>query len=406
MGAVLGLVFLAVSVKQDGTHLRAGCAAEEESLATLASGAQITIRYALSGESVPCYKVTVQSSGKSMEGYLSSSEIEGLDDFEQERRDAARLDINQVMSAIRASTPMPATAPEGMKGIAGEAAQFIQSGQPARALEMLQAELRRRKDPVLLALAGVAAWKADDTRHALEYWRGSLDLKPNPELEVLVRRVEREAKSDQSADKLVGTRVVLRYDSAAVKTDAAREMLGALDEDYSRISQQLGCVVDEKIVAIVQSQDAYRKTTNAAEWSGGQFDGRIRVPVIAGQAMNAEMRRVFAHETVHACLSMLGRWPAWLQEGLAQKLSGDRLRPAVSQEIAQMAREHKLPKLENIGQDWSRLDSDHALIAYGLSLAAVEALYDNFHADGVGNLLRSPERLAGITAELDKRLGL
>jgi len=38
---------------------------------------------------------------------------------------------------------------------------------------------------------------------------------------------------------------------------------------------------------------------------------------------------VIAHETTHACLTMLGEWPVWLQEGLAQKLSGEALAPAV-----------------------------------------------------------------------------
>jgi hypothetical protein len=395
----LMLLLLAISVRHDGTHLRSGCAPDDETRATLTSGTAITIRYALSGESTPCYKVAVESG---VEGYLSASEIEGLENFDQGRRDAARLNMNQVMQAIRASTPaLPAGA---AKGVAQEAQQFIESGQPARALQMLEPQMRNSKDPGLFAMAGVAAWKSDDNRRALEYWRAALELKPNPELEALIRRVERESKGDQSVDKLVGMRVVLRYEGTAVKTDTAREMLGALEAEYFRISQQLGCVAEEKIVAIVQSQDAYRKTTNAAEWSGGQFDGRIRVPVLTGQTMDANMRRVFAHETVHACLAMMGRWPAWLHEGLAQKLSGDTLSPVIRQKIAEMIHDHKLPRLENVGQDWSRLDANHAVVAYGLSLAAVDLLFENPSA--LGAVLRNPERLPAVVADLNKRLGL
>ena len=40
------------------------------------------------------------------------------------------------------------------------------------------------------------------------------------------------------------------------------------------------------------------------------------------------------------------------------------------------------------------------------ALAAVDALYENFGADGVRNLMRNPERLTSVTAELDRRLGL
>src|SRR5262249_17323636 len=97
---------------------------------------------------------------------------------------------------------------------------------------------------------------------------------------------------------------------------------------------------------------------------------------------------------------------AWLHEGLAQKLSGETLSRQAKQKIAEMIRLHQLPKLENLGQDWSRMDADHAVVAYGLSLAAVEMFFENYRGFGVGNLLRNPERLGAITADLDQRLGL
>jgi len=122
--------------------------------------------------------------------------------------------------------------------------------------------------------------------------------------------------------------------------------------------------------------------------------------------MTPELRRVFAHEITHACLSMLGRWPAWLQEGLAQKLSGESLSPADREKLAALAREHKLPQLSTLGQDWSRMDAGRAATAYALSLAAAESLYENYHEWGVRSLVQSPERLAAVTADLDKRLGL
>ena len=34
-------------------------------------------------------------------------------------------------------------------------------------------------------LAGIASWKNDDSRKALEYWRASLNKSPNPDLERL-----------------------------------------------------------------------------------------------------------------------------------------------------------------------------------------------------------------------------
>ena len=410
MEAFLFLLFLSASVKGEHAQLRSGCDADSEPIATLAAGVPVTIRYSLAGAETACFKVAVQSGGKSIEGYLPATSIDGLEDFDRARRDAAWLDMTQVLGSFHSQSG--ATAPSkglpggGFNKVAAQAADLIEASQPAKALEVLEPEIRANKDPGLMMLAGIASWRNDDSKKALEYWRASLNKQPNEDLERLYKKVEKEARNDQSNERLVGLRVVLRYDSSVVKPDAARDMLGALDHEFSRVSDELGCRADERVVAIVQSRDAYRKGTEAAEWSGGQYDGRIRVPVFDGQGLDKEMRRTLAHEATHACLTMLGRWPAWLQEGLAQKLSGDTLKPEIRQKLTAMAQEKKLPKLSNLGQDWSRMDADHAVLAYALSLAAVEIFYQDYANYGIGNLLRNPERLGQITDDLDRRLGL
>ena len=102
----------------------------------------------------------------------------------------------------------------------------------------------------------------------------------------------------------------------------------------------------------------------------------------------------------------MGRWPAWVQEGLAQKLSGDTLNPLVRARLEKMAKDGRLPRLENLHQDWSRMDAEHATAAYALSLAAIETFYKTYSSYGIRNLVNNPEKLASITAELDKQLGL
>jgi hypothetical protein len=123
-------------------------------------------------------------------------------------------------------------------------------------------------------------------------------------------------------------------------------------------------------------------------------------------SLDADTRRTLSHETTHACLSMLGRWPAWLQEGVAQHMSGLTLSPADRQQIAQMARENKLPSLTRLGGDWSGLDASSARMAYAVALRAVEIFNQDFSSYGLRNLLRNPEKLPSYTAEIDRRLGL
>lgn len=403
MGAWIPLLLLAVSVKQDQAPLRQSCDADAATVAKLPAGAEVTIGFVLSGEGAACYKITAKIDGKEVRGYVSATALNGLDSFEQGLRSAPALGFSDVMTAVRPAVSVVTGKPSS---VAYRTMSLLNSGQAETALELIEPAARSTKDPGLLALAGAAAWRADDSSKALAYWREALDLKPDPGLESLYQRVAKENTNDKSQARLYGIRIAFRYERGAIPDDTAHAMVAALDQEFGRVSGELGCSAPERIVAIAQSPDAYRKSTDAAEWSGGMYDGRIRVPVSAGEAMDANLHHTLAHEITHACLSLTGRWPAWLQEGLAQKLSGDTLPAPVRDKLAELAKQGKLTKLANLGQDWSRMDTAHAVAAYGLALDAVDLLYATYGIDGIRNLLHNPDRLPGITADLDHRLGL
>jgi hypothetical protein len=339
------------------------------------------------------------------DGYLLQTSLENLEEFEAGRRTAGRVSPKEVLAAASALTASSPPAKAGAR-VAEQALTLIEAGQPVRALSMLEAELKTARDPGLLVLAGAAAWRGDDPRRALQYWKESLALRPDPGLEDLYARVEREAAADQSNQRITGMRVTVRYEGTAVTPEAAREMAAVLDREFGRISERLGCAARERIVAIAQSEEAYRQATGAAEWSGGQFDGRIRVPVFDGARVDDNLRRALVHEMVHACLSMTGRWPAWLHEGVAQYVSGEVLSAEQRRQIADLAARKALPKLENLGQNWGSLSAPAARLAYSLALRAIEVFEAEMSAWGLRNLLANPSRLPQITAELDRRLGL
>ena len=89
-----------VTIKQDQVALREGCDANAETIATLSSGAPVTIRYALSGQDTPCYNVSAQAGGKTVEGFLPASALDGLETFQQGIRDAALPELREVMGAV------------------------------------------------------------------------------------------------------------------------------------------------------------------------------------------------------------------------------------------------------------------------------------------------------------------
>ena len=391
------------SVKPEQYPLRSGCEEEDETVAVLHAGDKVEVRFGLAGASVPCYAVTATVDGGKVNGYLPGSVLDHVDDLERERRAARSVEIPKIVT--RAAEGLRAqplrVGPQPML----DAIRLLEASQPRQALEVLETALRLHpKDPALLALAGMAAHRSDQLALARSYWQESLALRHDPEIERLYRKLEKETAADRSGQQLFATRFTLRYDDAVVDSETARLVVGVLEEEYSRISYQLGCRPDERMTAILQSREAYMRATDAAEWSGGMFDGRIRVPVPQTRVVSPELRRTLAHETVHACLASIGSWPAWLHEGLAQKLSGAVLAPSVKQKFQAMARAGALPRLNRLGQSWSRMSANHASAAYGLALAAVETYFDRYREFGIQNLLRNSEMLPRVADELDEYL--
>lgn len=401
-------LFAALSAKQEPTLLRSGCDPTAETLATVPAGTPVEIRFRLSDGS-DCYKVSASVDGRNVMGYVPGSGLSGLDTFEKARSSAASVDTIRELRPVEAAT-QKLVARTGDAAL-DRATQLLASNQPTQALELLEPAIKRhRNDPNVLLLTGLAAYRSDQLRSALDYWKQSLDLAPNDTLARVYERVRREVAADQSGEKILGMHIVLRYEGEALAPDTARAILSTLDEDYARISGELGCSSQERIVAIVQSRDAYLRSTGAAEWSGGEYDGRIHIAWTEGTQVGPQMRRSLAHELVHACLTNIpsgsSPWPAWLQEGLAQKLSGDKLTPAARDQLRQLASAHQIPRLEDLHQDWSQLSIQNARLAYNLALAAADALYQNYASFGIRNIVNNPERLSQISAELDKHLGL
>ncbi|HTC91330.1 MAG TPA: hypothetical protein VK686_23660 [Bryobacteraceae bacterium] len=398
----------AMAVRADRTPLRSGCDAEDGVVASLPAGTPVEVRFRLADGS-DCFKVAATIDGKDVLGYVPASALTGLERYEQERSSAASVDT------LRALNPVVAETKKAIVNTSDpsldRASQLLDSNQPAQALDQVQIAIRRHpRDPNVLVLAGLAAYRSDQLHAALNYWKQALDIAPDERLAAVYERVKREADGDHSGDKLYGVHVALRYEGEALPADTARAILATLDGDYSRIAAQLGCTSDERIVAIVQSRAAYLQSTGAAEWSGGQYDGRIHIAWTDGSQVGPAMQRALAHELVHACLTSIpsgsSPWPAWLQEGLAQKLSGDTLPAPIREQLNKLSQTHAIPKLENLRQDWSRMSTQNAQAAYSLALAAADALYDNYASYGIRNILNNPDTLPRITANLDAKLGL
>jgi hypothetical protein len=285
------------------------------------------------------------------------------------------------------------------------AIRLLESNQPRQALDTLEGEILRgnRRDPFLLSLAGMAAFQSDQPRRAVDFWADSLALKPNPAIEALMRKAQKEVSADTSQAKVHGDRFLLRYDDDAISRQDADRLMTALDTEYRRVDAALGCAIQEKITAVVMQRDSYQAATGAAEWSGGQFDGRIRV-VLPRAGLDARVQQTFAHELVHACLASQGRFPGWFHEGMAQRWSGESASLAERAAVRERLRNRQMPSLNNLSATFSQMSAQHAALAYAYAWEAVDTLYRVHGEQYVRNLIRSPESLAAVAEQITAAL--
>lgn len=378
LGAAL-LLAAGPEVRPAGAVLRAACAADGEERARLAGGQAVTLLYAFHGEAGACFKVRAGA----LEGFLFNEEIEGLEEYRSGLRAASDRELPQM---IRAEVTRLRSASEG-RPAEMNVVEMLETSRPREALRLLEETLLPAaraagvQDANLLAVAGLAAFQSDQPRRAAEYWAESLALRPDAAVERLYLKVKGELKNDTSRERLSSQRFDLRYDGAALNPAAASEVMDGMNEEAERLRLALGCAFDEKITAVVQNAEAYRATTGAEEWSGGQFDGRIRVVLDQGR-VTRQTRGALAHELVHACLARYGRFERWFHEGMAQRYSGERPAAAL---LSEAARRTAMP-------DW-RTSASEAHLFYAWSWLAVERLITVHGDSGVRLFLRNPASL-------------
>lgn len=431
-------------VNRDGVSLTSACGAGARTLATLDEGQRVTFRFALSGSSSGCYSVSAEVDGQQHRGYVAKDAVSGLEEFEESRRAASpQRWVDSAITTIGLNSAPnvreePDTTSLAAKAKLMEAAALLEDGKAAEAEQVIAqsdlpadnrnaAILRSRallkltrpreafaviddalrthgNDADLLAMAGLARLQLDDIPAARSFLEKSLTIQPNPSIQSLLRRVERESAGDASSEKSYGTRFALRYEGGQLDPRSARELTQVFDREVTRISQELGCNSNDRLAVIIQSRENYSATTGAADWSGGRYDGRIRIALPPGGSVDTETTRTFSHEYTHACLAGLGTWPAWLHEGIAQRMAGDMPHPQQLDLLQQLGKAGQLPKLRNLAGGWAGLDARSARVAYTLALVAIQKLYDRYQTYGVRTLLAQPSQLAQVTQDLDKSL--
>ena len=120
----------------------------------------------------------------------------------------------------------------------------------------------------------------------------------------------------------------------------ARRAADILEAAYRNVGNTLRTYPTQTITVLLYTEQQFHDITRAPAWSGGSYDGQIRIPTKGALQDPGQLERILIHEYVHALVAQLGgrRVPHWVNEGLATRLEPgglDRSRDVLSRVASQ-----------------------------------------------------------------------
>ncbi len=273
------------------------------------------------------------------------------------------------------------------------AALLVRTGNAAEALPYAQRAVEAGPDSAdTWAVLGYAQFAADRTKEAIQSWKRSLQIRPDPAIQALLEKAQREAQAEAEFSEKESNHFTLRYEGNQTSEAFRRQLLGTLEAEYEDLERELGGAPRGNIPVILYTGQAFFDVTQAPSWSGAINDGKLRIPVSGLDAMTPELARVLKHELAHSFINQLsaGRCPQWLHEGIAQALEPKSL-SSNGRRLAQLYAIQKEIPFNMLESSFMRFTSVEAVLAYDESLAVVQYI-DDVH--GRADLRRILQRLA------------
>lgn len=233
-------------------------------------------------------------------------------------------------------------------------------------------------------LLAQAYYEDNDIPSALEHWDWVQLQDPNRKgLADRIEKARRELSVEQDFRRTDSQHFVINYEPGA-ESFKVRNLSLILERAYRDIGQELGGVYPPAPIQVnLYTAKSFSEATLMEGHVGGLYDGKIRLPVtgVGGNEYGEEeLRRRLYHEYVHVAVRHLldDNTPWWLNEGLAETLSGDLSTQHV--EMLKQAREdnilYYLWDLE--GSQLTRLNPDSLNLAYRQSHFTVNYLRSKF----------------------------
>jgi len=244
--------------------------------------------------------------------------------------------------------------------------------------------------PEILFMLGKVYYDTDDIRQAVELWTMYAQQRPEDEsIQKLLANAQKELDLDSDMGKGNSSRFILSYD-AAVKSVAAKQILSILEDAYNQVGRDLSLYPESRVSVILYASKDYRDITGAPGWTGGLYDGKIRIPVPAGgwSEIPPQVRNILYHEYSHVVVRKIvqGSCPVWLNEGLAE-IAGRTQFDSPLTALQQAVAKKKLHSLATVSGPFISLSESDVHLAYQQSYSLVRYMVTTYGGQTVKELL-------------------
>jgi hypothetical protein len=272
------------------------------------------------------------------------------------------------------------------------ASLLVRTGNAIQALTYAERAVRNAPDsPDALTVLGYVQFSSDRTKDAIQTWKRSLGLRPDPLVEQYLKKAERESTAEANYSERESNHFVLKFEGTTTSDALRGQLLATLESEYDELVRDLGVAPHDSIPVVLYTNQAFFDVTQAPSWTGAVNDGKLRIPLRGVNAITPEFARVLKHELAHSFINQLsaGRCPQWLNEGIAQALEPKQI---VNGRLlaAMFHTQHEIP-LNAMEGSFMNMSPLQAAIAYDESLAAVQYISDSY---GMSDLQRVLQRLS------------
>ena len=231
----------------------------------------------------------------------------------------------------------------------------------------------------LLYYLGRVRYDAGDLAAALDAWNRALEMDPESKpVREAAEKARREAAVETKMGKGYRSMFVISYDEGSMST-LADDVLKALENAYNRVGSDLDHYPSVRVPVILYTRTDYRTVTTGPEWSGGLYDGKVRLPIGGVGEVNAVLRGVLIHEYAHVVVRELtgGNCPSWLNEGIAEMQGRAEYDPPLAV-LENAAKTGALLTAASLEKSLLGLSGKEAQLAYQQSYSMVKYLVSTY----------------------------